>query len=976
MKFRGFRIIFWLLVFIGLTAGSTISHAQYYESGQDPASLKWKMIESDHFKVLFPETFGSEGQRLTNLLEYSYSLVSFSLDHKPRKIPVIVHNHSVESNGFVAWAPKRIEMYPVPLADSYPQDELEQLVLHEYRHVVQLDKLNKGFTRALFYGLGEQAVGAVSVMLPLWYLEGDAVAAETNLSLAGRGRYPQYSMVLRAMALERGGQFKYDKSFFGSYKDYTPSYYDFGYQMVASSVNDYSYSIWRDALQKTGKQSYTLNPVNISLKKYDRLTKKKLFDKTFSELLTKWVAQDGQIQTSRFDTLNQKPRKAYTNYRFPQYINDSLLLVEKSGLAQLHQLITLDSEGNEKLVFTPGYYYPSKFSYANGQVVWVEQISDPRWANRRYSVIKKLDVASRKETTLATKTRYFSPALSPDGLKIATIDIDLESRSTLRILDAATGSVLQSTKIDGNNSMHMPEWWGNDQILVVLIDNSGKSIWRFNISNNRWQMLLAPGYDDIRKVVGLDEETILYHSSHSGIDNIFALNTRTGDQYQVTSSRIGAFDPVVSPNRKKIAFMDYTSYGYNVVEFPVSKENWKPIGQVENSFIKSYEGNLKEEKGFVVSDSIPQQVYEEKAFRKWKHLFGFHSWMPFYFDYENFTLEEIPVTPGITLLSQNKLSTAVASLGYSYRENEHHLITRFTYKGWYPVFDFYWDYGGDPYIFRDSVQIPLPETQYYNSTFNTEVYVPLNLTRNKFSRGIYPSVRIQYRNAHLYNGETGMYDVGRWYIYYRFYAYSHLKMSHRDIRPRFGVNLDMNYTHAPFNTYHYGTKGSIYGGLYVPGIGRHHSLYFRAGYEEQQPEKFLYVNTLPFPRGYTNQVAEKLFVFRTEYFLPLFYPDLNIGGLLYIPRFHMSVFYDYARGDENYNFNTRTKTPGVLNYASMGGKINMNFYAIRFPFPFNLGFQYAYIPEYNSYTTSVTFGVDFYGFTINRNGQGKSVTSF
>ncbi len=961
--------IHWPAVFSGLLILSCNLNAQYYESGQDPASLKWKKIESSHFKVIYPESFASEGQRLTNLLEYAYSLVSHSLDHKPKKIPVIVHNYSVESNGFVAWAPKRIEMYPVPLADSYPQDELEQLVLHELRHVVQMDKLNRGFSKGLFFGLGEQAIGGISVMLPLWFLEGDAVAAETNLSLAGRGRYPQFSMLLRALALEKGGQFKYDKSLFGSYKDYTPSRYDFGYQMVANAVNNYSYKIWRDALDNTGKKPYTLNPVNFSLRSYDRLTKKKLYDLTFSDLRKKWMSQDQDITRSAFDTINKKPRKAYTSYRFPQYINDHTLLVEKSGIDQVQQLVLLHKNGREEVVHTPGFYYPSRLSYSNDQVVWVEQIPDARWSNRRYSVIKKLNLTTRKETAFAWETRYFSPDLSDDGTKIAVIDIDFENKCTLRILDTGSGASLRSFSIPGNNSLHMPEWAGDQHVLLVVISDQGKSIRRVNIETGAWEILLEPGYDDIRSVISYDQDFVLFHSSYSGIDNIYALNTHTGEVFQVTSSRFGIFDPALAPDRSRIAVTDFTSDGYNVVEYPLNKKSWKPVDAVTNGFVKVYKGNLPEEQGILYSDSIPGIDYEEKPFRKWKNIFGFHSWMPFYFDYENFTIQDLPVTLGVTLLSQNKLSTAVSSVGYSYRDQEHHLITRFTYKGWYPVFDFYWDYGGAPYIFRDSLQIPLPSTQYYNSTFNTEIYIPLNLTRNRYVRGLYPSLTVRYRNAHLYNGETGMYDLGRWLLNSRLYFYNYTKMARRDIKPRFGQTIDLNYTNAPLNTYHYGTKASVMTGLYLPGIGKHHSIYLRGGWEKQNPKKFLYFNTLPFPRGYSNQVAEKLFVFRGEYFLPLFYPEINFGSLLYIPRFHASVFYDYARGEENYNFNTNTKISGLLNYASLGGKLNMDFNILRFPFPFTLGFQYSYIPEFQSSDIAFTFAISFYGFTINRTGS-------
>jgi hypothetical protein len=57
--------------------------------------------------------------------------------------------------------------------------------------------------------------------------------------------------------------------------------------------------------------------------------------------------------------------------------------------------------------------------------------------------------------------------------------------------------------------------------------------------------------------------------------------------------------------------------------------------------------------------------WEAEPYRKGMNLFRFHSWAPFYYDYGEFNIEQQPVYPGITLLSQNLLNTANTLLGYS-----------------------------------------------------------------------------------------------------------------------------------------------------------------------------------------------------------------------------------------------------------------------------------------------------------------------
>jgi hypothetical protein len=150
-----------------------------------------------------------------------------------------------------------------------------------------MESLNKGFTKAMSFILGQQFTGIVASLLPLWYLEGDAVFAETVLSESGRGRSAGFQKYLKAIAIENGEPFKYDKMIQSSYRDFIPDHYHFGYQMVAwSRINDMQ--IWNKTLNYTASKPFTINPVNLSLRKNADLTKKKLYDQTFDTLKTLW----------------------------------------------------------------------------------------------------------------------------------------------------------------------------------------------------------------------------------------------------------------------------------------------------------------------------------------------------------------------------------------------------------------------------------------------------------------------------------------------------------------------------------------------------------------------------------------------------------------------------------------------------------------------------------------------------------------
>jgi len=58
----------------------------------------------------------------------------------------------------------------------------------------------------------------------------------------------------------------------------------------------------------------------------------------------------------------------------------------------------------------------------------------------------------------------------------------------------------------------------------------------------------------------------LYNSPVSGIDNIYALDVKSGNRFQITCSKYGAYNPVVSKDGKWIYYNDQGRDGMDVVK--------------------------------------------------------------------------------------------------------------------------------------------------------------------------------------------------------------------------------------------------------------------------------------------------------------------------------------------------------------------------------------------------------------------------
>ncbi|HIO89827.1 MAG TPA: hypothetical protein EYN45_08995, partial [Candidatus Marinimicrobia bacterium] len=77
--------------------------------GQDPPTIRWKQIETSHYRLIFAEELSLEANRAANLLEANYIRTGGSMGGRHRKIPIVLRNRSAIPNAFVGLAPWKSE---------------------------------------------------------------------------------------------------------------------------------------------------------------------------------------------------------------------------------------------------------------------------------------------------------------------------------------------------------------------------------------------------------------------------------------------------------------------------------------------------------------------------------------------------------------------------------------------------------------------------------------------------------------------------------------------------------------------------------------------------------------------------------------------------------------------------------------------------------------------------------------------------
>ena len=958
-----------IFLYTALLFTAQFASSQYYETGQDPASLKWNQIKTGRFTVIYPEKYSTGGMLYAKELDEAYSKLMSLFPEKKFTIPVVIHNYTIQSNGYVSWAPRRMELYPTPDQNSLPLAPEKQLAVHELTHVLQMESLNQGFSKVMSLFLGEQFTGVVASLLPTWFLEGDAVFAESVLTQSGRGRTPSFQKQLKALVVDNKKTYNYDKILNGSFKDFVPDYYEYGYQMVTWALAKNDLQIWNKVLKFTGEQPFILNPVNISLTRSSGLRKKTLWEQTFDSLKTIWTKDVSKNNPVNYEVVNPDKHGKYINYYCPVFAgNDSVIAIKTSFSLPASFVLINPVQKREKRIHVPGQIYPLFISYAKGKLVWVETLTDPRWENREYSVIKLMDIKTGKVTKLTRKSRYLAASISPDGSKIVAVENTVNNINSLVLIDAETGAVIQSFRTPGNVYLQHPQWSEDGKkVTFISLADAGEGIVSFKFDTREWETLIEAARNDLQSSF-LRNDSLFFVSSSSGTDNVY-LRTPDKKTEPVTRSRFGTID--VSPGGNKLFFGDYTSLGNNICSAPVLSARGGP-GNNENS--SSFLINRFDIKP--PADTNKSRIaYIPEPYRKWQHLFRFHSWMPFYVDIEQLSTDPASIRPGVTIMTQNTLSTVISTLGYEYSADKRNLIhSRVTWQGWYPVFESQLDYGTLPQISKMGENIANPSGIKPGISFINTVSFPLQFSSGSFSQFLQPSLSTDYQNQYIYIKENGTFDYGQTIITTRLYFTNYYQSALRDIYPRWAQVIDLNYRYAPFDRTLYGSDVSLKTAFYFPGIFPNHGIKIRLETEKQNPAEFLYGNFSSLPRGYKNIISKKINFLSADYVMPLVYPDFNIASLLYLKRIRTGLFYDYAVGTGNYYYNNdNIFGSGSIYYhnyqetfKSFGFELMADFFVLRIPYMISAGVQSAWNSVNESPFIEFLFNINIFGMTFGK----------
>jgi hypothetical protein len=893
---------------------------------QNPSGLSWRQIKTDHFEIIFSHDVENEAKRVAHILEKAYPFVARSLKEKPPRIPIVLQSQSLISNGFVTLAPRRSELFLTPATDPVISntDWLKTLAIHEFRHVVQFEKGRRGFNKALRIILGQvgQSIG-LALTLPPWFFEGDAVGIETALTRGGRGRLPLFDRDLRTIMLS-GKKWDYDKAHLGSYDDYVPDHYLYGYFYTSFLRNKYGDLFLSDLANESAKRSYF--PLSFYWA-YDRLTGEsfeKFYSSVMSDLVTEWSKRADKLSITELEVTPLPKHFGWTNYLYPQATKSGKIFALKKGLSFIEEFVLLNENEEESVYYPASLHSDHPFKVRDDKVAFFELDLDPRWGYRDYSRLKVLDI-QKKEMILdlrGLKGRYV--VLSHDGKKLAYIEWNERQEQAIIIMDIS-GNILTRTPVPKESVITSIDWKNDDELVVVVKDYfEFKWIADFRPTQGLGKVLFSKSFQNIGHVA-VEGGEIFFEGPASGIDNLYHLSGNRAKQ--LTVSKFGAYAPDLSGT--SLIYNDYSFEGMRIVR---KKKNWQDEETSSDSFYPVFEKFSNSEGLYEFESQLSSLPEEQKItdYSQMAHAINVHSWL----------LLAPPLSSTITasLMSRDILNNLNLSAGALYDLNEQVLqgFTALSFSHYYPVFDAMAAYGERKQnVTTNGID---RQNKWQEGSFEAGLSIPWqylqgrfrhSFTSRAFSKIIKVTNKISIDETEVRDG--ALFSPG---IELSYSIFS--RMAKRDLNPTLGLSIDGRFEEGRDITGD-NLRGRLFstdGRLFLPGLWYHHSFYHQIAFESQDDKTYQYSSRIFYPRGTKGVFLSELRKYSGNYTLPLFYPDWHWSRYLYLKRMSLNVFYDQLSG-----------RIGTLNYmaATTGWETIFEMHLLRLNLPINLGVRGSYI---------------------------------
>ena len=950
-KMRILRILL-IFLFIPFTAS-----AQFYVTGDDPGHLKWNYIDTESYRVIYPQGADSLAKSYARKLEKYKIPISRTSGYMTgegdsKLMPAVMHAYN-DANGSVAWAPKRMDLFTIPSAyEPVAMPWSTMLSIHESRHVTQMQ-----FGQTEKHRIGKWILGdawnivAFFIYSNLANFEGDAVVMETALTPSGRGRTADF-LNYYWVAFDQGDYRKWYNWRYVSQLRYSPTYYALGYMTVGGFRELYNQPYFVDnALHHAARHPASLGSLEGEFK---RVTGKK-YEVVWGEICrtmhSRWK-EDADKRAPYIPYERVIPgTDRYTDYVGNLVVGSDLYTIKK-GHVDAPTIVKIDKEGKEHRVSSYAHDASDlKSDPSNGTISWSEGNPDERWTLKSGSKVRVMTAKGKKKTFKSSALLY-NPAYSES--KVAAVRYYPDGHSSVDLLNSVSGEEIKEFNAPDTLQFVETAWIGKD-IYTTAISDNGYGIYKLHDDGDtyNWKCILGPQPVLVKDFRTYGDE-LMFTCDRTGVNELYHFNPATGEVRQRTSTRYGAEDFQYSADGNTLYYSSQTMMGKHLFRTP-SKKLFNRTVRFDSLYkypiaekMKQQETEAAKTQGYDAAVTVREEdveLSEPKRYRKVPHMFNIHTWFPAYVSVDNI-MNNLSFDPmwealslGVTGVMQNRLATAIGEVGYSAHKDPYNASKwrhsghfKFTYSGLYPIFKFTLDFNDRSarqlytYAEAKSGKIYKVDSRELDVPYiygKADMYIPFRFSSGGWNKGFIPKLSYTISND-IFDTGMSLNDFGstgdvesfvgyiegkkkiRQSLSGSIRGYSMLSVANSQVYPRWGIGVEAGGLLSLDSYKVFSPMGYVYSYGYVPGIMRTHGLKLTAMWQtklrDSSPFSQQIVSILP--RGLSSNSTlgshvslynDNLYKITADYAIPIYIGDITVAGhWLAIKRLVAYPHFDYT----------------------------------------------------------------------------------
>lgn len=907
--------------------------------GGNPPTHRWLQKGSHAVRILYPAGSDSLAERVSEIAHRLAMVDPSPLGNKVRSIPILLQTRPVISNAYVGLAPWRSEFYLTPLQNSLHLGSLpwlDMLSIHELRHVQQYAQFRRGWSKFAWWLAGEQGQGLANAMsVPDWFFEGDAVDQETLRSGQGRGRLPDFFNGYRSLWAD-GRSYRYMKLRNGSLKNYVPDHYQLGYLLVAAGRERFGPDIWSKVTLDAAAFRPLFYPLQGAFRRHTGQTFRSFSRDVLSNGMELPITpQDTISANSEWLTVTYKRNVA--DHQFPRHIGRDSLLVIRRAYNQIPYWYLLYA-GRMRRLAMKDIGIDDYFTYGGGLIAYTAYQPEARWSWQEYNEVMVLDLQTGDRKVLTRGGRYFSPGISPDGSRIAAVQVDGNGRSTLHVLDAKDGKLLMELP-NPDGYFHTYPVFGRDreELIAAVRDRSGAMALVAWDLRDQTRRILLPFSVRPMAFPAVRDGMLTFTSSYGGFDRLFMLDLDRSALYLPPDIPPAVRGAVFDSISATLTYAAFTSDGYRIGRKKIGDAGAPiPIAQWASEPLVQVFPVSRRTEASILSDSGVSGARPSRAYPHLHQPFNIHSWR-LGFEQPEWSFE---------LYGENVLNTVRTGAYYRYNVNEgfHKVGADALVSILYP-----WLRGGfsvtrDRYFRQtDPVTGAAQSLRWDEWSLYGGLSLPLNLTRGRYFRNLNLSAGYQHQGIN-YRASTGA-KPGDRRINYLNTSVSwsmQTQMARQQIFPK--------WAHALYISQRTGFAGLAAnqflasGSFYLPGVTPRQSLVLNGAWQRRDTlRQYIFSNAFPLSRGYPGVDYPHMWKTGVNYHFTMGYPDIGLLQMAYLLRVRGNVFYDHS-------WVKSLRQQRVWSLRSVGAELHLD---TRWwnQLPVSVGFRYSRLLDTDIYTS-------------------------